>query len=103
MFRPVFGCPLPDHLNVLKREVAIVLEECALFIIEHAMEAEVIALHITFNFLTARIFTVFGQSVTWVTKLLGTHLSIQVHEKVKLSWRDNSSLAVKGLRREKLS
>ena len=58
------------------------------------------------NPLTARIFTVFGHSLledralhkeAWVVKLLGTHLSIQVHKKVKFSWRDNSSLAVKGL------
>ena len=34
----------------------------------------------------------------WVAKLLGTHLSIQVHKKVKFSWRDNSPLALKGLR-----
>ena len=33
----------------------------------------------------------------WVTKILGTHLSIQVHKKVKFSWRDNSPLALKGL------
>ena len=33
----------------------------------------------------------------WITTLLGTHLSIQVHKKVKFSWRDNSFLAVKGL------
>ena len=33
----------------------------------------------------------------WVAKLLGTHLSIQVHKKVKFSWRDNSPLALKGL------
>ena len=33
----------------------------------------------------------------WVVKLLGTHLSIQVHEKVKFLRRDISSLAVKGL------
>ena len=33
----------------------------------------------------------------WVTKLLGTHLSIQVHKKVKFLWRDNSPLALKGL------
>ena len=32
-----------------------------------------------------------------VAKLLGTHVSIQVHKKVKFSTRDNSSLAVKGL------
>ena len=33
-----------------------------------------------------------------VAKLLGTHLSVQVHKKVKFPWRDNSSLAVKGLK-----
>ena len=33
----------------------------------------------------------------WVAKLLGTHLSIQVHKKLKFSWRDNSTLALKGL------
>ena len=32
----------------------------------------------------------------WVAKLLGTHISVQVHKKVKFSWRDNSSLAVQG-------
>ena len=46
------------------------------------------------NPLTARIFTVFGHSLledralhkeAWVAKLLGTHLSIQVHKKVKFS------------------
>ena len=46
------------------------------------------------NPLTARIFTVFGHSLledralrkeAWVVKLLGTHLSIQVHKKVKFS------------------
>ena len=60
-----------------------------------------------FNPLTARIFTVFGHSLledrashkeAWVAKLLGTHLSIQVHKKVKFSWRNNSSLALKELR-----
>ena len=57
-------------------------------------------------FLTARVFTVFGHSFledrmlykeAWVTTLLGTHLSIQVHKKVRFSRRDISSLAVKGL------
>ena len=50
------------------------------------------------------IFTVFGllenivlHKEAWVAKLLGTHLSIKVHKKVKFSRRDNSSLAVKGL------
>ena len=46
------------------------------------------------NPLTARIFTVFGHSLledrtlhkeAWVAKHLGTHLSIQVHKKVKFS------------------
>ena len=58
------------------------------------------------NPLSASIFTVFGHSVLedrvlhkegWVAKLLGTHLSIQVHKKVEFSRLDNSSLAVKGL------
>ena len=66
--------------------------------------------NIYINPLTARVFTVFGHSLledralhkeAWVVKLLGTHLSIQVHKKVKFSWRDNSPLAhkerVKGL------
>ena len=59
-----------------------------------------------FNLLTIRIFTVFEHSLledrvlhkeAWVVKLLGTHLSIQVHKKVEFSRRDISSLAVKGL------
>ena len=46
------------------------------------------------NPFSARIFTVFGHSLledrvlhkeAWVAKLLGTHLSIQVHKKVKFS------------------
>ena len=58
-----------------------------------------------FNPLSARIFTVFGQSLledrvihkeAWVAALLGTHLSVQVHKKVKFLWRDSSSLAIKG-------
>ena len=61
---------------------------------------------LTINPLSARIFTTFGHSLledrvlhkeAWVAKLLGTHLSIQVHKKVLFSRRDNSSLAVKGL------
>ena len=36
----------------------------------------------------------------WVAKLLGTHLSIQVHEKGKFSRWDNSSLAVEGLNKD---
>ena len=59
-----------------------------------------------FNALTTRIFTVFRHSLledrvlhkeAWVAKLLGTHLSIQVHKKIKFSRRDNSFLAVKEL------
>ena len=65
-----------------------------------------------FLILSARIFTVFGRSLledgvlhkeAWVKKLLGTQICIQVHKKVKFSRRDNSSLAVKGLKQEKLS
>ena len=60
------------------------------------------------NPLTARAFTLFEHSLlenrvlhkeTWVAKLLGTHLSIKVLKKVKFSWRDNSPLALKGLRK----
>ena len=60
-----------------------------------------------FNPLIGRIFTVFGHSLSenrvlhkeaWAAKLLGTHLSIQFHEKGKFSRRYISSLAVKGLR-----
>ena len=55
-----------------------------------------------FNPLTSRIFTVFGHSLlenrvlhkeAWVAALLDTHLSIQVHKKVKFSGRDISFLA----------
>ena len=57
------------------------------------------------NPLSARIFTVFGRLLkdrvlhkeAWIAKLLGTHLSIQAHKKIKFSWRDNSPLALKGL------
>ena len=35
----------------------------------------------------------------WVVALLGTHLSIQVHKKVKFPGRDISFLAVKELNR----
>ena len=59
------------------------------------------------NPLSARIFTVFGHGLledrllhkeAWVAKLLGTYLSIQVHKKVKFSWRNNLPLALKGLK-----
>ena len=54
------------------------------------------------SILTTRIFTVFGHLLedgvlhkeAWVVKLLGTHLSIQVHIRSNFR-RDNSSLAVK--------
>ena len=64
--------------------------------------------NILLNSLSARIFTVFEHSLledrvlhkkAWVSKLLGTHLIIQVHKKVKFSWRDNLLLALKGLKR----
>ena len=49
-----------------------------------------------FNLLTGRIFTVFGHledrvlhKEACVGKLLGTHLTIQVHKKVKFSRRDS--------------
>ena len=59
--------------------------------------------YLIINPLSARIFTVLDSSLedrvlhkeAWVAKLLGTHLSIQVHKKVKFSWRDNSPLALK--------
>ena len=62
----------------------------------------------TFNPLSARVFTIFGHSLledrvlheeAWLAKLLGTHLNIQVHKKVK-SWRDNSPLVLKGLKED---
>ena len=52
-----------------------------------------------FTPLTATIFTIYQRVLhkeAWFTKLLGIHLSVQVHEKVKFSGRDISSLAVKG-------
>ena len=33
----------------------------------------------------------------WVAKILGTHLSVQVHKKVKFSRRNNSTLVIKGV------
>ena len=61
-----------------------------------------------FNFSTLKLpgFSLFLDSLleervlhkeAWVAGLLGTHLRIQVHKKVKFSGRDISSLAVKGL------
>lgn len=40
MFRPVFGCPLEDHLRVNDREIAFVIEECVLYILDQALEVE---------------------------------------------------------------
>jgi len=40
MFRPVFSCPLEIHLRVTDREIAFVLEECILFILDTAMDVE---------------------------------------------------------------
>ena len=59
------------------------------------------------NPLTARIFTVFGHNSllkdivlhkgAWVAALLGTHLRIQDHKKVKISGHYISFLPIKGL------
>ena len=64
-----------------------------------------VTIFILFDSLIARIFTVFGHSLlgdrvlhkeAWVAKLLGTHLSVQVHKKVKFN---NLPLELKGLKR----
>ena len=60
-----------------------------------------------YNLLTVRTFTVLfiGRCITkeeWVAALLGSHISIQVHEKVKFSGRDISFLAVKELKKENI-
>ena len=75
-------------------------------IIDETIEGEIFLkffwlFEITCNPLSAKIFYYSLEDrvlhkEAWVAKLL-THLSIQVHKKVKFSWRDNSSLAVKGL------
>ena len=41
MFRPVYGCPLQDHLRVNDREIAFVIEECCLYLLDNALEIEV--------------------------------------------------------------
>lgn len=38
--RPVFGCPLETHLKVTEREIAVVIEECVLFLLESGMDVE---------------------------------------------------------------
>ena len=58
------------------------------------IDKQILTISAVINPLTTGIFTVFGQSLlegrvlhkeAWVAKLLGTHLSIQVHKKVKFS------------------
>ena len=56
-----------------------------------------------FNFWCNLGFSLFLDKVlheeAWVAKLLGTtHLGIKVHKKVKFSCRNNSTLALKGLK-----
>ena len=41
MFRPVFGCSLEDHLRVNDREIAFVIEECVLHLLENGLNVEV--------------------------------------------------------------
>lgn len=41
LFRPTFGCPLDVHLRIKEREIALVLEECILFLLENAMDMQV--------------------------------------------------------------
>jgi len=40
MFRPVFGCSLEDHLRVNDREIAFVIEECVLHLLENGLNVE---------------------------------------------------------------
>ena len=44
MFRPVFGCALEDHLRVNDREIAFVIEECVLHLLENGLDVEVLTL-----------------------------------------------------------
>lgn len=39
--RPVFGCSLEEHLRHSKRDVASVIEECAVTIIRKGLDVEV--------------------------------------------------------------
>ena len=41
MFRPVFGCSLEDHLRVNDREIAFVIEECILYLLDCGLDVEV--------------------------------------------------------------
>lgn len=41
MFRPMFGCPLLDHLCSTGRQIAHVIEECVLYLLESSMDVEV--------------------------------------------------------------
>ena len=60
--------------------------------------------HKKISFIHIFLLTLLQDSVlhkrAWVAALLGTHLRIQDHKKVKFSGQDISSLAVKGLREE---
>ncbi|XP_057311102.1 rho GTPase-activating protein 44-like isoform X2 [Hydractinia symbiolongicarpus] len=40
MFRPMFGCPLLDHLCSTGRQIAHVIEECVLYLLESSMDVE---------------------------------------------------------------
>ena len=50
MFRPVFGCSLEDHLRVNDREIPFVIEECVLYLLENALDVEVILLTLSAAF-----------------------------------------------------
>ena len=39
----IFGCSLEKHLQSSKREIALVIEECARFLFRHGMDVEVLA------------------------------------------------------------
>jgi hypothetical protein len=43
--RPVFGCPLEDHLKAQNRSIAFVLEECLTYLHEIALEEQVSKTH----------------------------------------------------------
>lgn len=47
MFRPVFGCSLDDHLRVNDREIAFVIEECVLHLLENGLDVEVLSFFVT--------------------------------------------------------
>lgn len=39
--RPVYGCPLEDHLRFAKRDIAIVIETCCASLYEFGIDDEV--------------------------------------------------------------